>query len=265
MSEYVNKGGRLRKVSAEEKIRREIEIMRHLYHRNVVILFEILDDISEESEDPHLCLVVEHMARGPSMVLSEDDECSKFVAPSQPNGVWDEDQARLLFRDLCEGLTYLHQEKMIAHRDIKPDNLMIHYNGTLRIGDFGCAVQFTAPEAEKGGLVHDTAGALAFQPPESLLGDRMGGYGAFMADIWAAGVTLYAWIFGYLPFIANDTESLFEAIRSQSVDLGEAISTSARLQLLGALEKDPDLRSSTKACPESEWLANLPAPEKAEL
>jgi [calcium/calmodulin-dependent protein kinase] kinase len=262
MSEYVNVKGKLTKVNAQNRVWKEISIMRHLYHRNVAILFEVLDDPEEEEGaggfEPHLCMVMEYLAGGPTMAFESAGGTSRFVARSRPGGVWDEGSARPLFRDLCTGLMYLHQDQRVAHRDIKPDNLMLHEKGTLRIADYGCAAQFNKEEAARGGgPVHDTAGAFAFQSPEAITA-KMEGYGAFAADVWAAGVTLYTWIFGDLPFMAEEVEGLFEAIRSETLDLGEALSVEIRTLLLRLFDKNPATRITLRECLASDWLKGIP-------
>jgi serine/threonine protein kinase len=95
------------------------------------------------------------------------------------------------------GLLYLHG-RGIAHRDVKPDNLLMYENGTLRIADFGCAVQFPPGTVRTEGLLRDTSsGTYTFYAPECVTGEP---FCAYSADVWAAGVTLYTWIFGEIPF-----------------------------------------------------------------
>lgn len=115
-------------------MRQEIEVMRNLYHRSVVLLFEVLEE-REEWEDPHglsearVCMVQEYMEGGPT--LTYDDEAGLFKRPNAGMGTvgadgrasgvanaYSEDEAKPLFRDLVQGLLYLHG-KGIVHRDIK--------------------------------------------------------------------------------------------------------------------------------------------------
>lgn len=53
-------------------------------------------------------------------------------------------------------------------RDIKPENLLIHESGSLRIADFGCSIQLDST-SNPGGLVTNTAGTMAFWPPEAII------------------------------------------------------------------------------------------------
>lgn len=118
-------------------MRQEIEVMRNLYHRSVVLLFEVLEE-REEWEDPggvsegRVCMVQEYMEGGAT--LTYDDDAGLFKRPNAGGGAvgaegraigggevastYSEDEAKPLFRDLVQGLLYLHG-KGIVHRDIK--------------------------------------------------------------------------------------------------------------------------------------------------
>ncbi|CAM9820909.1 unnamed protein product [Phaeothamnion confervicola] len=256
LHEYVNTGGAMKKVTAEDKVRREIDIMRHLYHRNVVILFETIEDTEEAGDDSHICLVLELMSRGPTMTYDEEEGCFRAAECD----VLSESDARLWFRDLLNGLKYL-QSRGIAHRDIKPDNLLIFENGTLRISDFGCAVRFPQGPARAAGTLTNTAGTFTFFSPEGVSGEPFNGYGA---DLWAAAVTLYCWVFGALPFWREGMEPLFEAIRTQPVEVGDAVSDELAGLLLGLFHKNPARRLTLEQALEHPWLAEAVADAAAE-
>jgi len=113
-------------------------------------------DILEDKENNNSIQVVEFMARGVVM----DSSKLSGVKPLSEDGVRD------IMRNVVAGLEYLHFQH-IAHRDIKPDNLLRSGDGTVKISDFGEARMYDvkAPDARKGAA----PGTPAFIAPE--LGD----------------------------------------------------------------------------------------------
>ncbi|ORZ04556.1 kinase-like domain-containing protein [Lobosporangium transversale] len=107
--------------SNEQKIRREIAIMKKCIHPNVVRLIEVIDDPTARK----IYLVLEYMEGGEVRWKDTED---KPILPLQ--------DARSIFRDVVLGLEYLHMQGII-HRDIKPANLLLSSEGAVKISDFG--------------------------------------------------------------------------------------------------------------------------------
>lgn len=108
----------------------------------------------------------------------------------------EEKTARFLFKQVTEGIQYLHTEALVAHRDIKPDN--IFYNGEedlerVKIGDYTLAVEMPSPDFKVTGR----AGSLAFMPPECFKEEA---YDPRLMDMWALGVSIYIYVTLELPF-----------------------------------------------------------------
>lgn len=115
--------------------------------------------------------------------------------PLQPNEQYTvEDQARILFRQILEGLHYLHRVHGICHRDIKPANFLVSGSGRVLIGDL--AMSFVMPQ---GGIVQDIGqfGTPPFMVPEIAMSRPFDGA---KCDYWAAAVSLYTLITG-LPYL----------------------------------------------------------------
>ena len=106
-----------------------------------------------------------------------------------------ESYAKLIFKQLVEGLAHIHS-KNILHWDIKLDNILLDGHGKIKIADFGVS-RFVRSPNEK---MTEQCGTPAYIAPEIL---RDKGYYGFQADIWSAGVVLYAMLYGNVPFKGN--------------------------------------------------------------
>ena len=149
-------------------------------------------------------------------------------------------QALDAFRDTVLGLEYLHYQGII-HRDIKPANLLWTENYRVKISDFGVSYlgkpireddnKEEIAEADSAILdeaieLAKTVGTPAFYAPElcdpqyfeiDKLSERPAITGQI--DVWALGITLYAMIFGRLPFIDASTNEfqMYEKIAREEV------------------------------------------------
>lgn len=116
-----------------------------------------------------------------------------------------EDQAKPFFYQLILGLHYLHTKVLIAHRDIKLDNILLDAEGKLKICDFGVSKQVK----DENQIMREQCGTPAYIAPEIL---RDKGYKGFKVDLWSAGVCLYAMLMGTVPFKANSMHELHKII-----------------------------------------------------
>jgi 5'-AMP-activated protein kinase catalytic alpha subunit len=109
-----------------------------------------------------------------------------------------EDQARFYFRQIINGVEYIHRNR-ITHRDLKPENILMDSNNLVKIGDFGLSNLM-----KDGKLLKTACGSLNYAAPE-IVSERK--YEGTSIDIWSSGVILYTLIVGALPF-ANDNITL---------------------------------------------------------
>merc|ERR1719433_226092 len=189
-----------------DKVYGELAIMRQLAHPNCIRLHAIFD---EGRSDGKLYLVIEYAARGCTMDW-DNDKCA-YSSP-ESGGPVPEAQARSYVHDALCGLGYLH-EALIAHRDIKPQNLLVDADGRVKVGDFGVAVQMA-----ENCVVQGTEGTYCFYSPE-MCRTGYAGHDGRRADVWALGVSLWAFLYGSVPFFEPDLLKLMDSIAEARYEL----------------------------------------------
>ena len=100
---------------------------------------------------------------------------------------------------IMRGLSHAHS-RSIVHRDIKPQNIMVLRDGTVKVTDFGFAC------LENGGqtMTQEAFGSVHYISPEQARGDRIDA----RSDIYSAGVVLYEMLTGRLPFEGDNAVSV---------------------------------------------------------
>nr|AQS60694.1 calcium/calmodulin-dependent protein kinase 2 isoform X2 [Sogatella furcifera] len=226
-----------------DRVYREIAVLKKLDHPNIVKLVEVLDDPLED----HLYLVFELLERGEVMHVPTKTPLS-------------EETAWRYFRDVILGLEYLHFQRII-HRDIKPSNILLGDDGHVQIADLGVCNEFDGKDA----TLNNTAGTPAFTAPEAI--SSCGNFSGKASDIWSLGVTLFAFVFGALPFTAESVPALYSLIQSTPVNIPNEplISRSLRDLLSKMLQKDPARRIELPEIKEHPWVtANGTSPLPSE-
>ncbi|ORZ19773.1 kinase-like domain-containing protein [Absidia repens] len=216
-------------------VRGEVAILKKLHHPNVVKLFEVLDDPNDDS----IFMVFEMAHKGVLMDISLDETTTPYT----------EDQARRYFREMILGIEYLHNND-IAHRDIKPDNLLLSNDNVLKIVDFGVSEMFIKGNDK----LKKSAGSPAFMAPE-LCKPRHGEVSGKAADIWSMGVTLYCLVYGHLPFSSTNLLELMDKINNDPVDYsGHKLSDEILDLLHRTLDKDPATRMTMDDLRHHPWV-----------
>lgn len=217
--------------------------MRRLQHPNCIRLYAILD---EPETDGKLYLVIEYAARGATMEW-DSDKCTYYVPETR--GLVPETLAQQYVFDILQGLAYLHG-CLIAHRDIKPQNLLVNVDGHVQIGDFGVAIQMG-----EDCLISGTEGTYYFYAPETCRGSGYEGHDGRKADVWATGVTLWAFLFGTMPFFHLDLVRLLESIGEAKYELPASPVLGAECQriLLQLLAPEPERRPLCLELLEDPW------------
>jgi serine/threonine protein kinase len=147
---------------------------------------------------------------------------------------------------VCEGLFYAHQKKdvygnplHIVHRDITPENLVVSFDGTVKILDFGIAKAANQVEHSRPGEIK---GKLRYMSPEQCMGKPVD----HRSDLFSLGTALYEWVTGY-PLFTGDSEvailrSITEGKINAPSDFKGDIPEAVERILMKALEKDREAR-----------------------
>jgi serine/threonine-protein kinase len=113
----------------------------------------------------------------------------------------------LLLNEVLGALSYVHDRNLI-HLDIKPSNIMLSTNNSVKLVDFGISQDKKSTVSEK------PIGSPAYMSPEQVEGDDVD----FQSDIYSTGVAMYELLTGSLPFQSSETrEELFQAIKANKM------------------------------------------------
>lgn len=153
---------------------REAGILSKLNHPNIVKLIDVQND------DRYMYTVLE---------MCQGGELFHLVA-NAPESRLDETVGKPLLFQMFKALSYL-QSMGISHCDIKPENLLMSKNNTLKIADFGLAKSRSDGGNAKGGSNRYAAPELYTDKP----------YDTLAADMWSAGIVLFAVLSGSFPFM----------------------------------------------------------------
>ena len=155
------------------------------------------------------------------MELAEDSLYDKIPTLTQ-------EKAFDYFKQICEGLGYLHLERGVIHRDLKPGNILLK-GDEIKICDLGEAKKMTKEHTKLTNK--EGYGTECYLPPEVLSGKDYG----FKADIWALGIIFHKMLTKEVHPM-NPTGSKSIDIRQSTLDnqivISESITNPLYLQIL---------------------------------
>lgn len=157
--------------------------------------------------------------------------------------------ALLIVSKISSALDYAHRKKdlngndlHLVHRDISPQNILVSYEGEVKLVDFGIAKAAMGGQETKTGVLK---GKLAYMSPEQAWGKPVDG----RTDLFALGIVLYEAVTGERLFTGNDEISILEKVRKAEVipptELNPAIPSELEAVLKKAMAKEPENRYQT--------------------
>jgi len=160
-------------------------------------------------------------------------------------GVLPERDALLVAEHVCDALAYAWDHAKVIHCDIKPDNVMIDDDGTVKVMDLGLARTLNAMSSytEDDGYV---LGTPSYMSPEQARGDA---HLDFRSDIYSLGAMLYHLVAGKRLFSEADEETALElqitGTAPDPMDLNTSLSKPTCALIERMLAKNPDLRGDS--------------------
>ncbi|CAH2075103.1 unnamed protein product, partial [Iphiclides podalirius] len=177
--------------------------------------------------DSHLFFVMEYLNGGDLMFHI------------QQSGRFPEPRARFYGAEIVSGLKFLHKRGII-YRDLKLDNILLDFDGHVRIADFGmCKLQIYLDKTA------DTfCGTPDYMAPEIIKGLKYNQ----TVDWWSFGVLLYEMLIGQSPFSGCDEDELFWSICNEMPSYPRFLSQEALSILTRLLDKDARTRLGGAEC-----------------
>lgn len=214
-----------------EKFLAEARLAAQLSHPNIAQVIELRE------ADGDYYLVMEYV---------EGRSLRHVIDAARARGRTDAFAVTRICADVARGLHYVHglsqgaSAVRLIHRDVSPENILVGFNGTAKLTDFGIA-----REANSQRTQGSAAGKLPYLAPEVIQSKAID----HRADVYALGVVLFEALTGALPFAAtNDGAMLQEILRgevSPPPELRELLPGPLDSIITRALKTDPEARFPT--------------------
>jgi serine/threonine protein kinase len=196
-----------------DRFRKEASICRQLEgHPNAIKLIDVVEERGR-------VVLIQEFVEGPS--LRELLE-----------GTLENKEKEKILLQLVDIVAQAHKQR-IVHRDIKPQNVIVRRDGTVKLLDYG-----VAKELKDKDISSTMVGSRPFMAPEQIMGESQ-----IASDVWALGVVIYALYTDYLPFYHDNEKILMDLILTLEPRAPRKIEPDIPVELeeiiLKCLKKDP--------------------------
>jgi len=210
------------------RFRREAQAAGRLNHPNIVAIYDFDED------------------DGTSFIAMEYVDGRDLKTAFEGHERFANAEIVRIMSEILDALGYSHRQGVI-HRDIKPGNVFLLEDGTVKVADFGIAHIESSSLTQVGSVM----GTPSFMSPEQIQGLPVDG----RSDLFAAGVILYQFLTGERPFVGSATTTMQKVLKQDplppstlNVQLPESVDTVVQRALAKRPEdRYPDARSFAEA------------------
>lgn len=206
-----------------ERFDREAQAATSLSHPNVVNIYDV-------GEEDNILFIVMELVDG--LTLKE------YIKKHGPLQV---EEAVKIMIELTSAINHAHENNLI-HRDIKPQNILLDKNGTVKVTDFGIAIALSATALTQ---TNSILGSVHYLSPEQ----ARGGIATKKSDIYSLGIVFYELLTGELPFSGETAISI--ALKHLQIETPSVKSFNSKIPqsveniVKKATDKDPIARFSS--------------------
>lgn len=206
----------------------EAKILVHLHHPNIVQIFELA------KEGENYFIVMEYIHGCDLKKIFKQLKSLKHPFPLK--------HITFIAKAICDGLSFAHhkidengQKLDIVHRDISPQNILIGWDGQIKLTDFGIAkVTGKSTKTQTGTL----KGKFAYMSPEQAMGENIDQ----QTDIFALGAVLYEMALGKKCFDGENDLKILESVKKGEIQYPQNLHPKLKVILEKALASDKQHR-----------------------
>src|SRR5256885_283898 len=221
-----------------------VKVLREAYSTNpkFVTRFQREARAASALQHPNIVQVYDYgQTDGNYYIVMELVEGTAVRGSLLSRGVLAFDRAIIIAHDVALGLGAAHR-RGIVHRDVKPQNVLVGRDGSIKLTDFGIASVYKDINAERLTTTGMTLGTIQYYAPEQAQGEIV----SPAADVYALGIVMYELLTGHTPFdgdspVAVAMQHIQDAPLPPS-QFNPSIPTALEAIILRCLEKVPEMR-----------------------
>jgi serine/threonine-protein kinase len=221
-----------------------IKILREVYSTDpkFVTRFQREAKAASSLQHPNIVQVYDYgQSEGNYFIVMECIEGTDLRRYLRSRGVLAVDRAVIIAHDVALGLGAAHR-RQIVHRDVKPQNVLVGRDGSIKLTDFGIASVYKDINDERLTTTGMTLGTVQYYAPEQAQGEIV----SPAADVYALGIVMYEMLTGRTPFDGDTPVAVamqhIQDIPMPPSQLNPKIPSALEDIIMRCLEKVPEMR-----------------------